>query len=335
MASQPVSHPQPDTSSFSNNNNQAIIAANPRWPTMVDGKRKTKKRVRNFTPADRAAHRVFEKSRREAFNDQLMELARLIPAISSAPRLSKHTIVNESIAYHRTQDRHCLAGIRGIQALITERDELLEEVNSLRALLQPGATAGRVARPLADDVVEFMSLEAEINKMNKDGMATLRSSRQDSSSTTSPDQGPDGDSARNNAMEIQHQQLCDQQEHLDMLAGGPDLLGDVPQDFDFWEDIDPTQAIPSGLQTSAFDIDTGINNEHPLPIPIPQRPVENNMFHDAPRPFAFPNNLNQDRLMDHMDPLELSTFPATSGGLESTQSTNSSTAEITPMMPLY
>lgn len=39
---------------------------------MVDGKKKTKKRVRNFTPADRAAHRVFEKSRREAFNDQLM-----------------------------------------------------------------------------------------------------------------------------------------------------------------------------------------------------------------------------------------------------------------------
>lgn len=65
MASQPVSQTQPD-------NTSSTATANPRWPTMVDGKRKTKKRVRNFTPADRAAHRVFEKSRREAFNDHLM-----------------------------------------------------------------------------------------------------------------------------------------------------------------------------------------------------------------------------------------------------------------------
>lgn len=41
-----------------------------RWPLSVG--KKTKKRVRNFTPADRAAHRVFEKSRREAFNGQLL-----------------------------------------------------------------------------------------------------------------------------------------------------------------------------------------------------------------------------------------------------------------------
>jgi hypothetical protein len=137
-------------------------------------------------------------------------------------------------------------------------------------------------------------------------------------------------------MEIQQQQqLRDQQGHLDILAGGQDLLGDVPEDFDFWEDIDPTQAIPSGLQAGAFDIDTAINNEHPLPIPIPQRLVDNNMFHDTPRPFAFPNQLGQDHLISHMDPLELSAFPATPGRPESTQNTNSNRTEIMPMMSLY
>ncbi|QKX58227.1 uncharacterized protein TRUGW13939_05348 [Talaromyces rugulosus] len=330
MASQPIPQTQIDTSP-----NQAASTANPRWPTMVDGKRKTKKRVRNFTPADRAAHRVFEKSRREAFNDQLMELARLIPAISSAARLSKHTIVNESIAYHRAQDKQCLAGIRGIQALLAERDELLEEVNSLRVLLQPGAitttSAGRVARPLADEVVEFVRREAEINRINSEAM--IRQSRQDSCSTTSPDQNnysPDGDTTRNRAMEI-HQQHH-QQSHLDMLAGGPDLLGDVPEDFDFWEDIDPTQAIPSGLQTSAFDLDTAINNE---PIPMPQRLGENSMFHGTSSAFPYPNHLGQEGLIAQMGPLELSAFPGTSGRPESTQNPNSNRTEMTQMMSLY
>lgn len=214
-----------------------------------------------------------------------------------------------------------------MQALLAERDELLEEVNSLRALLQPGAATGRVARPLADEAVEFMRRGAEINRMHKDGMTGMRA-RQDSSATTSPDQNfsPDGDVTRNNAMEIQ--QLQDQQGHLDMLAGGPDLLGDVPEDFDFWEDIDPTQAIPAG----AFDIDTAINNEQPLPMPMAQRLVDNNMFHDTPRPFAFPNHLDQ---VPPLNPLELSAFPGTSGRLESTQNTNSNRTEITPMMSLY
>lgn len=33
--------------------------------------RKRKKRVRNWTAEDRARHRVFERSRREAFNERL------------------------------------------------------------------------------------------------------------------------------------------------------------------------------------------------------------------------------------------------------------------------
>jgi hypothetical protein len=38
----------------------------------TSSKRKQKKRVRNWTASDRARHRVFEKGRREAFNERLM-----------------------------------------------------------------------------------------------------------------------------------------------------------------------------------------------------------------------------------------------------------------------
>lgn len=39
--------------------------------TSTHGRRIKKKRVRNFTEDDRAAHRIFEKSRREAFKEAL------------------------------------------------------------------------------------------------------------------------------------------------------------------------------------------------------------------------------------------------------------------------
>ncbi|KAI0386776.1 hypothetical protein F5Y04DRAFT_71562 [Hypomontagnella monticulosa] len=92
-----------------------------------------RKRVRNFTPDDRAAHRVFEKSRREAFREKLIELASFLPTLSETEpnRLSKHIVVHESIERHREQNQH-------IQELQRERDELLAEVNRWRA----GASAG-------------------------------------------------------------------------------------------------------------------------------------------------------------------------------------------------
>lgn len=37
----------------------------------AESQRKRKKRVRNWTAEDRARHRVFERSRREAFNERL------------------------------------------------------------------------------------------------------------------------------------------------------------------------------------------------------------------------------------------------------------------------
>lgn len=49
---------------------QGITATAP-LPESVPGKKPTKKRVRNFSADDRAAHRIFERGRREAFKERL------------------------------------------------------------------------------------------------------------------------------------------------------------------------------------------------------------------------------------------------------------------------
>ncbi|KAL1908052.1 hypothetical protein Sste5344_006050 [Sporothrix stenoceras] len=90
--------------------------------------KKTRKRVRHFTSNDRAAHRVFERARREAFREKLIELAELLPNLedADASRLSKHMVVHESISRHHEQ-------MRAIDALTRERDELRAEVTRWRA----------------------------------------------------------------------------------------------------------------------------------------------------------------------------------------------------------
>ncbi|GKT62751.1 hypothetical protein ColTof4_01629 [Colletotrichum tofieldiae] len=40
-------------------------------PDTAPTRKSTKKRVRNFSSEDRAAHRIFEKGRREAFKERL------------------------------------------------------------------------------------------------------------------------------------------------------------------------------------------------------------------------------------------------------------------------
>ncbi|OAA65819.1 Helix-loop-helix DNA-binding protein [Niveomyces insectorum RCEF 264] len=86
-----------------------------------------RKRVRHFTPDDRAAHRVFERLRREAFRENLVELASFLPSLADTDpnRLSKHMVVHASIVQHQEQRRR-------IEQLTCERDELLAEINRWR-----------------------------------------------------------------------------------------------------------------------------------------------------------------------------------------------------------
>ncbi|KAF2726575.1 hypothetical protein EJ04DRAFT_453074, partial [Polyplosphaeria fusca] len=92
-----------------------------------------KKRIRNWTPEDRAAHRVFEKSRREALNDSMIELARQVPSLTGTRRLNKHMIVEHSVARLQSQRQLCLLAAEDARSLMSERDQLLAEVNHWRA----------------------------------------------------------------------------------------------------------------------------------------------------------------------------------------------------------
>ncbi|RNJ56831.1 hypothetical protein D7B24_006846 [Verticillium nonalfalfae] len=122
-----------------------------------------KKRVRNFTADDRATHRIFEKNRREAFKGRLtvglteslqssliycarkvsrawltmsQELATHLPALGGTDpqRLSKHVVVEESIARHKLMKSLCSDAFQDIRALVQERDELLAQVNHRRLI---------------------------------------------------------------------------------------------------------------------------------------------------------------------------------------------------------
>ncbi|UQC88991.1 uncharacterized protein CLUP02_14518 [Colletotrichum lupini] len=112
---------------------QGITATVP-LPESAPGKKSTKKRVRNFSADDRAAHRIFERGRREAFKERLTELAGQLPVLADTDpeRLSKHVVVNESIARHKLLENRCVDALRDIESLLRERDELLAEINVWR-----------------------------------------------------------------------------------------------------------------------------------------------------------------------------------------------------------
>ncbi|TGJ79416.1 hypothetical protein E0Z10_g9346 [Xylaria hypoxylon] len=98
-------------------------------------RRVKKKRVRNFTEDDRAAHRIFEKSRREAFKEALTNLASLLPALADTEpqRLSKHVVVDESITFIRAQHEQIRTVAEHLETVKIERDELLAELNHWRS----------------------------------------------------------------------------------------------------------------------------------------------------------------------------------------------------------
>ncbi|KAL7782023.1 hypothetical protein V8C37DRAFT_398057 [Trichoderma ceciliae] len=112
--------------------------------------RNKKKRIRNWTADDRAAHRVFERSRREAFKERLTTLAGLIPSLRSTDpnRLSKHVVIDQSVALHMAEQQKIAEFLQRIDRLVAERDDLLSEVNTWR--LNAGLEI-HSARVTADD----------------------------------------------------------------------------------------------------------------------------------------------------------------------------------------
>lgn len=110
--------------------------------------------MRNWTADDRAAHRVFERSRREAFKSRLTSLASLIPSLHSTDpnRLSKHVVIDESITLHREEQQKLAHLLRQVESLVDERDELLTEVNQWRARAGLGIIEPRPLEPKSDPI---------------------------------------------------------------------------------------------------------------------------------------------------------------------------------------
>ncbi|KAI0189981.1 hypothetical protein EV127DRAFT_97497 [Xylaria flabelliformis] len=85
--------------------------------------------------SNRIAHRIFEKSRREAFKEALINLASLLPTLADTEpqRLSKHVVVDESITVIRSQHEQIKTMTECLKAVETERDELLAELGHWRS----------------------------------------------------------------------------------------------------------------------------------------------------------------------------------------------------------
>ncbi|KAL6859449.1 hypothetical protein J3F83DRAFT_327998 [Trichoderma novae-zelandiae] len=118
--------------------------------------RNKKKRIRNWTADDRAAHRVFERSRREAFKERLTMLAGLIPSLRSTDpgRLSKHVVIDQSVALHKAEQQQIAESLDKINRLVAERDHLLSELNTWRLNAGLEACQPRVT----EDDIEATSL---------------------------------------------------------------------------------------------------------------------------------------------------------------------------------
>lgn len=74
-------------------------------------------------------------------------------------RLSKHVIVDASIAYHKTQRTRLHSTTQELRELLGERDELLHEVNAFRSLYQPDVLGERVAKQVNPAVLEILALD--------------------------------------------------------------------------------------------------------------------------------------------------------------------------------
>lgn len=107
-------------------------------------------------------------------------MAANLPALADTDpqRLSKHVVVTESIARHKLLENRCIDALRGIQALMQERDELLAELNSWRR--NTGASARQPRRVVAniDGLVETEKDTQRHASAARVGETTRKSSEQ-------------------------------------------------------------------------------------------------------------------------------------------------------------
>ncbi|KIW06101.1 hypothetical protein, variant [Verruconis gallopava] len=127
-----------------------------------NGTSKKPSRQRPLPPDVMARNLAIEKQRREALNENFLDLARLVPALAYARRLSKGRIICESIRHFRHQREMCIAAAQGVQDLLAENDRLVSEVNALRAQLGETILPPREPMPATEAMIELMAVKDEV-----------------------------------------------------------------------------------------------------------------------------------------------------------------------------
>ncbi|WZH49940.1 uncharacterized protein QYS62_011166 [Fusarium acuminatum] len=123
---------------------------------------KRKGRPRPLPPHVMARNLAIEKQRREALNENFVELARILPNLASARRLTKVLIVNASVEHVRQQRALCLAAAQDMQDFVSENNWLVAEVNAWRTQFGgPGASLVPV-KPMTEAMVQLSEVKNQV-----------------------------------------------------------------------------------------------------------------------------------------------------------------------------
>ncbi|RGP76681.1 hypothetical protein FLONG3_5121 [Fusarium longipes] len=125
-------------------------------------KPKRKGRPRPLPPDVTARNLAIEKQRRGEMNESFLELARMLPNVASARRLTKVLIVNKSIEHVRQQRELCLAADQDMQELLAENRRLVSEVNALRAHAVGPAVPLAQARPVTEAMKQLAETKSHV-----------------------------------------------------------------------------------------------------------------------------------------------------------------------------
>jgi len=123
---EPYPPPPPTANSTTSSNNEngntnanaSNNGAKPAAPANATEKRKTSRRAN--TAERRATHNAVERQRRETLNGRFLDLAALLPNLTSVRRPSKSAIVNSSIALIHAQRRQRATAARELRTLYSQ-----------------------------------------------------------------------------------------------------------------------------------------------------------------------------------------------------------------------
>ncbi|CAG7566200.1 unnamed protein product [Fusarium equiseti] len=118
-------------------------------------KPKRKGRPRPLPPDVTARNLAIEKQRRGEMNENFLELARMLPSIASARRLTKVLIVNKSIEHVRQQRELCLAADRDMQDLLAENRRLVAQINAIRVQVNGPGVVPVEAKPVTETMKQL------------------------------------------------------------------------------------------------------------------------------------------------------------------------------------